>query len=287
MRLLKTQLEDENVLLAQEIERVQGFDEIVGTSASLHQVLRQIGQVAQSNSSVLITGETGTGKELVAHAIHRASPRSRAPMVTLNCAALPPTLIESELFGHERGAFTGATARRVGRFELAHRGTIFLDEIGDLPLDLQAKLLRVLESGDCQRVGASDTFRVDVRVIAATNRQLEREIEKGAFRLDLFYRLSVFPIHLPPLRERREDIPLLVAYLVQKKAESTGSPSTACPGTCWTSSRNTTGLGNVCEPEERRRARRHPLAGAGAHAGRGGPGRADPPFGRSAGRDAG
>ena len=218
LRQLKTQLEDENVLLAQEIERVQGFDEIVGSSASLHQVLRQIGQVAQSNSSVLITGETGTGKELVAHAIHRASPRSRAPMVTLNCAALPPTLIESELFGHERGAFTGATARRVGRFELAHRGTIFLDEIGDLPLDLQAKLLRVLESGDCQRVGASDTFRVDVRVIAATNRQLEQEIEKGAFRLDLFYRLSVFPIHLPPLRERREDIPLLVAYLVQKKA---------------------------------------------------------------------
>ncbi|MFO7692072.1 MAG: sigma 54-interacting transcriptional regulator [Vicinamibacterales bacterium] len=222
LRQMKTQLEDENVLLAQEIERVQGFDEIVGASASLHQVLRQVGQVAQSDSSVLITGETGTGKELVAHAIHRSSPRSRAPMVTLNCAALPPTLIESELFGHERGAFTGASVRRVGRFELAHRGTIFLDEIGDLPLDLQAKLLRVLESGDCQRVGASETFNVDVRVVAATNRQLEQEIEKGTFRLDLFYRLSVFPIHLPPLRERREDIPLLVAYLVQKKAARNG-----------------------------------------------------------------
>jgi PAS domain S-box-containing protein len=222
LRDLQKRLEDENVLLAQEIERVQGFDEIVGTSASLHQVLRQIGQVAQSDSSVLITGETGTGKELVAHAIHRSSPRSRAPMVTLNCAALSPTLIESELFGHERGAFTGASARRVGRFELAHRGTIFLDEIGDLPLDLQAKLLRVLESGDCQRVGSSDTFKVDVRVIAATNRQLEQEIEKGAFRLDLFYRLSVFPIHLPPLRERREDIPVLVSYLVRKKAAGIG-----------------------------------------------------------------
>ena len=222
LRALKQQLEDENVLLAQEIERVQGFDEIVGTSATLHRVLRQIGQVAQSDSSVLITGETGTGKELVAHAIHRSSPRSRAPMVTLNCAALPPTLIESELFGHERGAFTGASARRVGRFELAHRGTILLDEIGDLPLDLQAKLLRVLESGDCQRVGASETFKVDVRVVAATNRQLEQEIEKGTFRLDLYYRLSVFPIHLPPLRERREDIPLLVSYLVGKKAAKNG-----------------------------------------------------------------
>jgi PAS domain S-box-containing protein len=222
LRALKEHLEDENVLLAQEIERVQGFDEIVGTSAVLLQVLRQIGQVAQSNSSVLITGETGTGKELVAHAIHRSSPRSRAPLVTLNCAALPPTLIESELFGHERGAFTGASARRVGRFELAHRGTIFLDEIGDLPLDLQAKLLRVLESGDCQRVGSSDTFKVDVRVIAATNRDLKEEIEKGTFRLDLYYRLSVFPIHLPPLRERREDIPLLVSYLVGKKAPKLG-----------------------------------------------------------------
>jgi len=219
---LKNQLEDENVLLAEEIGRVQGFSEIVGTSASLRQVLRQIGQVAHSNSSVLITGETGTGKELVAHAIHRSSPRSRAPMVTLNCAALPPTLIESELFGHERGAFTGASARRVGRFELAHRGTILLDEIGDLPLDLQAKLLRVLESGECQRVGSSDTFKVDVRVIAATNRDLQQEIDKGTFRVDLFYRLSVFPIHLPPLRERREDIPLLVSYLVGKKAPKLG-----------------------------------------------------------------
>ena len=222
LRELKNQLEDENVLLAEEIERVQGFDEIVGTSTVLCQVLRQIEQVAQSNSSVLITGETGTGKELVAHAIHRSSPRCRAPLVTLNCAALQPTLIESELFGHERGAFTGASARRVGRFELAHRGTIFLDEIGDLPLDLQAKLLRVLESGECRRVGSSDTFKVDVRVVAATNRDLQQEIDKGAFRLDLFYRLSVFPIHLPPLRERREDIPLLVSYLVAKKAPKIG-----------------------------------------------------------------
>jgi PAS domain S-box-containing protein len=219
---LKRRLEDENVMLVEEIERVQGFENIVGTSASLREVLRQVGQVARRDSSVLITGETGTGKELVAHAIHRSSPRSRAAMVTLNCAALPPTLIESELFGHEKGAFTGASVRRVGRFELAHRGTIFLDEIGDLPMDLQAKLLRVLESGECQRVGSSSPFTVDVRVIAATNRQLEQEVEKGTFRLDLFYRLSVFPIHIPPLRERREDIAPLVSYLVEKKAARIG-----------------------------------------------------------------
>jgi formate hydrogenlyase transcriptional activator len=179
-------------------------------------------QVAPSHSSVLITGETGTGKELVAHAIHRASPRNRGPLVALNCAALPPTLIESELFGHEKGAFTGATARRAGRFELAHRGTIFLDEIGDLPLDLQAKLLRVLESGEYQRIGSADTIKVDVRVIAATNRNLEQEIERGRFRLDLFYRLSVFPIHVPPLRERRDDVPVLVAHFVRRKAERVG-----------------------------------------------------------------
>jgi len=222
LRQLKRQLEDENVQLVEEIGRVQGFDEMIGTSASLRLVLRQIEQVAPSNASVIITGETGTGKELVAHSIHRSSSRRRAAIVTLNCAALPPSLIESELFGHEKGAFTGASVRRIGRFELAHRGTIFLDEIGDLPLDLQAKLLRVLESGDCQRVGSSDTFKVDVRVLAATNRQLELEIEKGTFRLDLFYRLSVFPIHVPALRERREDIPLLASYLVEKKAARIG-----------------------------------------------------------------
>jgi len=218
LRALKQKLEDENVLLAEVVDRAQGFDEMVGTSAGLREVLRQIEQVASSGSSVLITGETGTGKELVAHAIHRASPRCRAPLVTLNCAALPPTLIESELFGHEKGAFTGASTRRIGRFELAHRGTIFLDEIGELPLDLQSKLLRVLEAGEFQRIGSSTTTAVDVRVIAATNRDLEQEIEKGRFRLDLFYRLSVFPIHVPPLRERREDIPLLVSHLVEKKA---------------------------------------------------------------------
>jgi PAS domain S-box-containing protein len=222
LKRLKGELEDENVALVEEIERVQGFDEIVGASAGLKQVLRQVEQVAQSDASVLITGETGTGKELIAHAIHKASPRCRQPLVTINCAALPPTLIESELFGHERGAFTGAASRRLGRFELANRGTIFLDEIGELPLDLQSKLLRVLESGECQRVGSSDTFRVDVRVLAATNRRLDEEIEKGTFRLDLFYRLSVFPIEVPPLRERREDIPVLVSYLVGRKAARIG-----------------------------------------------------------------
>jgi transcriptional regulator with GAF, ATPase, and Fis domain len=179
-------------------------------------VLHQVEQVAPTGSTVLILGETGTGKDLIATAIHRRSRRAERPLIRVNCAALPPTLIESELFGHEKGAFTGAIARKIGRFEVADGGTLVLDEIGELPLDLQAKLLRVLQSGEFERVGSTVSRRSDVRVIASTNRDLERMAQEGTFRADLFYRLGVFPITLPPLRERREDIPLLTAYFVEK-----------------------------------------------------------------------
>jgi transcriptional regulator with GAF, ATPase, and Fis domain len=180
-------------------------------------VLNEVSQVAITDSTVLILGETGTGKELIAHAIHSHSSRKDHPMIRVNCAALPANLIESELFGHEKGAFTGALAKKLGRFELAKDGTIFLDEIGELPLDLQAKLLRVLQEGEFERVGSTITQKINVRVIAATNRDLNKEAEEGKFRTDLYYRLSVFPIELPPLRSRSEDIPLLVWYFIEKK----------------------------------------------------------------------
>ena len=219
---LKAELEAENVVLRAEIESTGATGEVVGKSAGLKRVLQEVEQVAGTNAPVLVTGETGTGKELVARAIHRASPRRERLLVTVNCAALAPTLVESELFGHEKGAFTGAGARRLGRFERAHTGTILLDEVGELAPDVQAKLLRVLQTGEFERVGSSETVRVDVRVIAATNRDLEHEVKRGRFREDLYYRLRVFPIHVPPLRERREDIPLLVAYLVEKKRAALG-----------------------------------------------------------------
>jgi formate hydrogenlyase transcriptional activator len=189
---------------------------IVGQSDALQYVLFKVEQVAPYDTTVLLLGETGTGKELVAHAIHALSPRRDRPLVKVNCAALPSHLIESELFGHEKGAFTGAHTQQVGRFDVAHGGTLLLDEIGELPLDLQAKLLRVLQDGAFQRVGSPRTIRVDVRVIAATNRHLEAEVRQGRFREDLYYRLQVFPITVPPLRDRREDIPLLVHALVKK-----------------------------------------------------------------------
>jgi transcriptional regulator with GAF, ATPase, and Fis domain len=222
VQALKAELEAENVALRAEIESTHASDEVVGKSAALKRVLREVEQVAGTNAPVLITGETGTGKELLARAIHRASPRRERPLVTVNCAALAPTLVESELFGHEKGAFTGAGTRRFGRFERAHKGTILLDEVGELAPDVQAKLLRVLQTGEFERVGSSETVRVDVRVIAATNRDLEQDVKRGRFRQDLYYRLRVFPIHVPPLRERREDIPLLVAYLVEKKGPALG-----------------------------------------------------------------
>ena len=215
-------LQEENVTLREEIDRASMFEEIVGGSAPLNKVLSSISKVAPTDSGVLITGETGTGKELVARAIHARSRRSSRPFVSLNCAAIPRDLISSELFGHEKGAFTGATQRHLGRFELAEKGTIFLDEIGELPAETQIALLRVLQEREFQRIGGSGTIRVDVRVIAATNRDLESAIESGRFRSDLFYRLNVFPIEVPPLRKRREDIPLLVTYFLNRYARKAG-----------------------------------------------------------------
>jgi transcriptional regulator with GAF, ATPase, and Fis domain len=198
------------------------FEEIVGTSPALQTVISHISKVAPSNSTVLITGETGTGKELVARAIHRRSDRRSRAFVSVNCAAIPRELIASELFGHEKGAFTGATHQRAGRFELANGGTIFLDEVGDLPAETQIALLRVLQEHEFERVGGTRQIRVDVRVIAATNRDLQAAIREGSFRSDLFYRLNVFPIDIPPLRERREDIRLLVEYFIDRYARKTG-----------------------------------------------------------------
>src|ERR1700723_3359427 len=203
------------------------FDEIVGGSAPLKRVLSRVSKVAPTDSSVLITGETGTGKELVARAIHRRSRRSSHPFVSVNCASIPRDLIASELFGHEKGAFTGAAQRRLGRFELAEKGTIFLDEVGELPAETQIALLRVLQEREFERIGGTGIIRTDVRVIAATNRDLESAIESGKFRSDLFYRLNVFPIELPPLRKRTEDIPLLVTYFVNRYARKAGRHFTA------------------------------------------------------------
>ena len=197
-------------------------DGIVGVSPALRRVLRLVETVATTDAAILIRGETGTGKELIAGLIHRLSARRGAPFVKFNCTAIPAGLLDSELFGHERGAFTGAIARRIGRFELAHNGTLLLDEIGDLPLELQPKLLRVLEAQEFERIGSTQTMRSDVRVIAATNRPLEELVEAGEFRADLFYRLNVFPIDLPPLRERAEDIPLLVRHFVIHHARKLG-----------------------------------------------------------------
>jgi formate hydrogenlyase transcriptional activator len=219
---LKEQLHAENVYLREEVRLAYGFGEIIGQGASFKMALHQAEQVAPTDTTVLITGETGTGKELLAHAIHNLSSRKDRPMVKVNCAALPASLIESELFGHEKGAFTGAITARSGRFKLADGATIFLDEIGELPLELQAKLLRVLQEGEFERLGSSRTIRVDVRVIAASNRDLEQEIRRGSFRADLYYRLNVFPIRMPALRERREDIGMLVKFFVEQISRKMG-----------------------------------------------------------------
>ncbi|MEP7341621.1 MAG: sigma 54-interacting transcriptional regulator [Acidobacteriota bacterium] len=212
---LREHLKLENDYLREEVEQGHLFGDIVGDSPSLHKVLDQITLVAQSQANVLVLGESGTGKELIARAIHERSQRAAGPLVKVNCASIPHDLFESEFFGHVRGAFTGAIRDRVGRFQLADGGTLFLDEVGEIPMDLQSKLLRVLQEGTFERVGEERTRRTNVRIVAATNRDLRREVEAGTFRQDLFFRLSVFPIELPPLRERREDIPLLVRHFIQ------------------------------------------------------------------------
>ena len=222
VKRLKNQLHRENIALREEIDKASMFEEIVGSSAALRKVLLQVAKVAPTDSTVLLTGETGTGKELIARAIHKRSRRSSRAFVSVNCAAIPQSLIASELFGHEKGAFTGALQRRLGRFELAEGGTIFLDEIGDLPADAQHTLLRVLQEREFERVGGTQTIRTDVRVIAATNSDLKLAMSTGAFRGDLFYRLNVFPIEIPPLRERREDIPMLVEYFIDRYASKAG-----------------------------------------------------------------
>jgi formate hydrogenlyase transcriptional activator len=208
--------------LVEEIRSSHDFGEILGESPALMRLLEQVGKVAATDSTVLIQGETGTGKELVARALHGRSPRRERPLVKLNCAALPRDLVESELFGHEKGAFTGATQQRRGRFELADGGTLFLDEVGELPLETQAKLLRVLQGQEFERVGGSQTLRTDVRLIAATNRDLQHLVGAGTFRSDLYYRLNVFPVALPPLRERREDVPRLIAHFLERAGRRLG-----------------------------------------------------------------
>jgi DNA-binding NtrC family response regulator len=216
------EIRKENIALREEIIKTSIFEEIVGNSPALQQVLNRVSKVAATDSTVLITGETGTGKELIARAIHKASKRSGRAFVSVNCAAIPPSLIPSELFGHEKGSFTGATQRRLGRFELAEGGTIFLDEVGELPAETQVALLRVLQEHEFERVGGNRSIKTNVRVIVATNRDLPAAIAAGTFREDLFYRLNVFPIEIPPLRKRREDIPLLVEYFIARYAREAG-----------------------------------------------------------------
>jgi len=230
VRRLRDQLAAENVYLREEIRREQGFEEIVGRSRALTDLLREVERVAPTHATVLIQGETGTGKELVARAIHERSGRRGRPLVKVNCAAIAAGLVESELFGHVKGAFTGALAPREGRFKLADGGTLFLDEVGELPPDTQVKLLRVLQEQEFEPIGSSQSVRVDVRVIAATNRDLGRAVEEGRFRADLFYRLNVIPLRVPPLRERPDDVPLLVAFFLQRLAKKLGKPVTRVSG---------------------------------------------------------
>jgi PAS domain S-box-containing protein len=222
IKALRDELQRENIVLREELGKSSMFEEVIGTSSVLQMVLARAAKVAPTDSTVLIMGETGTGKELIARAIHKRSKRSERPFISVNCAAVPSSLIMSELFGHEKGAFTGAVQRRLGRFELAEGGTIFLDEVGDLPMETQIALLRVLQEREFERVGGSEVLRADVRVISATNRDLQAAIADGAFRSDLYYRLNVFPIKLPPLRDRKDDVPLLLNYFVDRYAKRAG-----------------------------------------------------------------
>jgi PAS domain S-box-containing protein len=229
IKTMKDQLEAENIYFRQENKMKHQFENIIGQSDGLKYVLYRAQQVAAANTTVLILGETGTGKELIAAAIHNMSSRKERPLITVNCAALPGNLIESELFGREKGAFTGADIRQIGRFEIANGSTIFLDEIGELPLESQAKLLRVIQHNEFERLGSSHTVKVDVRIIATTNRDLEEEIRKGRFRQDLYYRLNVFPITVPPLRQRKDDIPLMVKAFIERYSRKMGKQITSIP----------------------------------------------------------
>jgi formate hydrogenlyase transcriptional activator len=242
-------LSEEKHYLQDEIRTEYNFEEIIGESPALKRVLEQLQTVAPTDSTILVLGETGTGKELIARAIHNLSARRERTLVKVNCAAIPTGLLESELFGHEKGAFTGAIAQRVGRFELAHRGTLFLDEVGDIPLELQPKLLRVLQEQEFERLGSARTIRVDVRMVAATNVDLAQKVAENQFRSDLYYRLNVFPVTIPPLRERREDIPLLVRYFAQKYARRMKKPIDAIPTKAMTALTEYHWPGNVRELE--------------------------------------
>jgi formate hydrogenlyase transcriptional activator len=246
---LSARLAQEKLYLEEEIRTEGRFDEVVGESPHLTDVLRQVEAVAATDSAVLITGETGTGKELIARAVHRLSPRAERTFVKLNCAAIPTGLLESELFGHEKGAFTGAVERRLGRFELADGGTLFLDEVGDIPPELQPKLLRVLQEQEFERIGSGKTIKVDVRLVAATHRDLAKMVAGGKFRADLFYRLHVFPIHLPPLRERRDDIPALVWHFAKLFARRSGKAIIAIPAETMARLRQYDWPGNIRELE--------------------------------------
>ncbi len=249
IKKLKDQLEAEREYLKEEIRLEYNHENIIGESDGINYVLYKVEQIASSNTIVLILGETGTGKELVARAIHGLSLRKERALVKVNCAALPSNLIESELFGHEKGAFTGAHSRHIGRFEVANCATLFLDEIGELPIELQAKLLRVLQDGEFERLGSSHTIKVDVRIIAATNRNLEEEVRKGRFRNDLWYRLNVFPITVPPLRDRLNDIPLLVNFYVKKISKRMGKSIEIIPMSVISALQNYHWPGNIRELE--------------------------------------
>jgi formate hydrogenlyase transcriptional activator len=246
---LRDRLQAENVYLQREVARQFNFGEIIGGSEALAQVTRLVEQVAPMNATVLLLGETGTGKGVVARAIHSSSARKDRPMITVNCTTLPASLVESELFGREKGAFTGAFTRQIGRFELADGGTVFLDEVGEMPFELQSKLLRVIQDGEFERLGGTQTLKSDLRIIAATNRDLEQEVRAGRFRQDLFYRLNVFPITLPPLRERRDDIPLLVAHFLAKFNKKIGRQITTVSGETMKALQDYRWPGNVRELE--------------------------------------
>lgn len=249
IRKLKEQLEAERAYLQEEIKLVYNHEDIVGNSDAIKYVFFKVEQIADTDTNVLILGETGTGKELVARAIHGTSLRKERALVKMNCAALPSNLIESELFGHEKGAFTGAQSRRLGRFEVADGATLFLDEIGELPLELQPKLLRVIEDGEFERLGSSETRTVDVRIIAATNRDLHAEVQKGAFREDLWYRLNIFPITMPPLRDRLDDIPLLANFYIDRISRRLGKVIKVVPAGVMDALRHYHWPGNVRELE--------------------------------------